>query len=205
MKSLIKNKGIKSSISWIVLCFLTIFYICPNAYTQELTDKELLDMRNEIFALYSTNNKDAALEIIKEIPKSKKTDEIYIIEANILEDIDKKSRAIENLNKAIETNPKSYKAYYNIGCILLDKKAYELAIINFKNSIKYNKNFPWGHYNLACCYIEQGEYKKAKKHLIKAITLDGTEKDFYINLALCYKKLDNTKAAEKILNALPKN
>lgn len=201
MISLLKNKCLKSSISVILVLFFTSFYtgVYANAH---LSDKEILDLKNEAFALYSTNNKKEALEVIKRIPPDRRSDDVYVIIANILEDTSSRGAAIDNLNKAILINEKSYKAYYNIGCILLKKKSYDLAIDNFKTSIKYNRDFAFSYYNLACCYIAQGDYKRAKRNLVKAVSLKGDEKDFYMNLAYCYKKLGNEKTAQKIIDSL---
>ena len=205
MFSLIKNIVIKSSVSWILVLILMVCNVEYSFALNQLSDKEIYDLKNEIFALYETNNKDAAMELIKQIPNSKKDNELYIIEANILEDISQDAGAIESLNKSILKNSENYKAYYNIGCILLKKKSYELAIKNFKKSLDYKKDFPFAHYNLACAYIGLEEYKKAKNHLIRAINLKNDEQDFHYNLAYCYKKLGDEKTAQKILDELSKN
>lgn len=203
MKSLIKNKTLKSSISLILVLCLCFFSNIVEA-KEKLTEKDILDLKEEAFALYSTNNKEEALRLLDEIPQNYRNDDIFVIAGNIFEDMNENSVAIENFNKAINTNPKSYKAYYNIGCILLKKKSYKLAEENFKLSIKHNGDFAYGHYNLASCYIAQNDYKKAKRHLIKAINLKPDDENFYINLAYCYKMLDNKKAAQKILDSLNK-
>ena len=201
MSSLIKNKTLKSSINLILILFLCFF--CNFALASEvLSDKEILDIKNEAFALYSTNNKEEALKILERIPQNRRDEDVFVIIGNICDDDGKRGEAIENYNKAAAVSEKAYKAYYNIGCILLKKKSYELAEKNFKMSIKCNKEFPYAHYNLASCYMAQENYSKAKKQLIKAISLKADDKDFYINLAYCYKMLGNQKAAEKIVNSL---
>lgn len=203
MKILLKNKTLKSSISVILILFFSTF--CAKAFCgQTLTDKEILDIKNEAFALYSTDNKDEALETLRKIPSSRRGEDVFLIEGNIFEDIGERGSAIESYNKAISIAQKDYKAYYNIGCILLKKKAYALAEENFKLSIKCNKEFPYAYYNLASCYIAQNEYTKAKRALVKAVSLKGDEKDFYFNLAYCYKMLGNDKAAQKIIDSLNK-
>ncbi len=203
MTSLIKNKTLKSSVSGILI--LLIFIFCQNAYSAELfSDKEILDIKNEAFALYSTNNKKEALEMLERIPQNRRDEDIFVVIGNIYDDLGQRSIAIENFNKAVNISKKPYKAYYNIGCILLKKKSYELAKKNFEMSIKCNKDFPYSYYNLASCYIANEQYSKAKKQLIKALSLKADEKDFYINLAYCYKMLGDNKAALKIVDSLNK-
>lgn len=203
MKSLIKNNILKSSISVILILFFQIS--CQSAYSYSvLSDKEILDIKNEAFALYSTNNKEEALQMLNRIPQNRRDEDVFVIIGNICDDLGQRGAAIENFNKASQVSSKAYKAYYNIGCILLKKKSYELAQKNFKMSIKCNKDFPYAYYNLASCYIAQEQYSKAKRQLVKAISLKADDKDFYINLAYCYKMLGNDKAAQKIIDSLNK-
>ena len=203
MKSLIKNNILKSSISVILILFFQIS--CRSVFSYDvMSDKEILDIKNEAFALYSTNNKEEALQMLNRIPQNRRDEDVFVIIGNICDDLGQRGVAIENFNKASQVSSKAYKAYYNIGCILLKKKSYELAQKNFKMSIKCNKDFPYAYYNLASCYIAQEQYSKAKRQLVKAISLKADDKDFYINLAYCYKMLGNDKAAQKIIDSLNK-
>ncbi len=203
MTSLIKNKTLKSSVSLILILFFC--FLCKSVCSYEiLSDKEILDIKNEAFALYSTNNKKEALEVLDKIPQNRRDEDVFIVIGNIYDDMNQRGVAIENFNKAVNISKKPYKAYYNIGCILLKKKSYDLAEKNFKMSIKCNKDFPYAYYNLASCYIANEEYSKAKRQLIKALSLKADEKDFYINLAYCYKMLGDNKAAQKIVDSLNK-
>ena len=169
-----------------------------------MSDKEILDIKNEAFALYSTNNKKEALEMLNRIPQNRRDEDVFVVIGNIYDDLDQRGLAIENFNKASKISNKAYKAYYNIGCLLLKKKSVELAQKNFKMSIKCNKDFPYAYYNLASCYIAQEQYSKAKRQLIKALSLKADDKDFYINLAYCYKMLGDNKSAQKIIDSLNK-
>ena len=203
MYSLIENKTLKSSVSGIIILFL--FFLIQNVQAYELfNDKDILDIKNEAFALYSTNNKKEALEMLERIPQNRRDEDIFVVIGNIYDDLGQRGVAIENFNKAVSISKKPYKAYYNIGCILLKKKSFELAQENFKMSIKCNKDFAYSYYNLASCYIANEQYSKAKRQLIKALSLKADEKDFYINLAYCYKMLGDSKSAQKIVDSLNK-
>ncbi len=203
MYSLIKNKTLKSSVSGIIILFL--FFLIQNVQAYEpFNDKDILDIKNEAFALYSTNNKKEALEMLDRIPQNRRDEDIFVVIGNIYDDLGQRGIAIENFNKAVSVSKKPYKAYYNIGCILLKKKSFELAQENFKMSIKCNKDFAYSYYNLASCYIANEQYSKAKRQLIKALSLKADEKDFYINLAYCYKMLGDSKSAQKIIDSLNK-
>lgn len=158
-----------------------------------------IDVKTEAYALYNTNNLNEALRLLENLPIEEKDEEVFVLIANIYEDKLDLSKAVENLNKAIIINPEYYKAYYNLGCIFLNKKAYELAEKNLLLAIKYNKDFAYSYYNLGTLYLRTGKYEKAKKNLIKAIYLKNDEKDFYINLAYAYKFLGKEKESRRLL------
>ncbi len=198
---LYKNQFLKSSMNLILLA-IVFFNLANIAYSAELSEKEIYDIKSEAFALYSTDNKKEAIKLLEQIPINQRTEDIFIILGNINDDEKKTSEAIENYNNAIKAKEDSHKAYYNIGCILLEKKSYDLAIKNFKLSIKQDKSFAYAHYNLAHCYLAQKEYKKAKKHLLKALYLKGDVRDFYISLIYCYKMLGDEKSAQKIVDSI---
>ena len=158
-----------------------------------------IDIKTQAYALYNPNNGTEALKLLNNLPLDKKDEEVFVIIANIYEDRKDTDKAVENLNKALIINPEYYKAYYNLGCIFLEKKAYGLAEKNLLLAIKYNKEFPYSYYNLGTLYLRTGNYEKAKKNLIKAIYLKNDDKDFYLNLAYAYKFLNKEKESKKML------
>lgn len=184
-------------INTIIACFCLIFgnlFLNINgAWADDI------DVKTEAYALYNTNNLNEALKLLENLPFEEKDEEVFVLIANIYEDKLDLSKAVENLNKAIIVNPEYYKAYYNLGCIFLNKKAYELAEKNLLLAIKYNKDFAYSYYNLGTLYLRTGKYEKAKKNLIKAIYLKNDEKDFYINLAYAYKFLGKEKESRRLL------
>lgn len=159
------------------------------------------DIKEQAFALYATKNYSEAFNLLDNLSADEKTEDIFLILANIAESNNDDNLAIQNLNKALDKNPSYYKAYYNLGCILAKKNSYPLAIDNFKLAIKYNKTNVSSYYNLAYSEIKIKDYKNAKKNLIKALELDPLNKDCLYNLAYCYKQLGKEKQAIKILDS----
>ena len=184
-------------ITTVIACFCLIFSFLILNINKAWADEE--DIKAEAYALYNTNNIIEALKLLENLPMEQKDEEVFVLIANIYEDKLDVNKAVENLNKAIIINPEYYKAYYNLGCLFLNKKAYELAEKNLLLAIKYNKDFAYSYYNLGTLYLRTGKYEKAKKNLIKAIYLKGDEKDFYINLAYAYKFLGKEKESRKLL------
>jgi len=162
------------------------------------------DIKQQAIALYVTQNYEEAFKLLDNLPANEKTEEDFLLIANIMQERGDENSAIQNLNKAINKNYSFYKAYYNLGCILASRGSYLLASNNFELAIKYNKTFASSYYNLACCQIKLKNYEQAKKNLIKAIELNPQNKDYYFNLAYCYKELHKEKQAQKILEVYNK-
>ena len=175
--------------------FLTIFLLTMLILPVNASD----DIKQKAYALYSTKNFNEAYNILNNLPASEKDEEVLLILANIAQENGNINLAIRNLNKALGKNNQYYKAYYNLGCILADKKSYLLAINNFEFAIKYNKKFTSAYYNLAYCQMKLRNFEEAKKNLIKAIELEPNNKDYYYNLAYCYKELNKPKQAQKFI------
>ena len=184
---------------------LIIFLLTQKGFSLEFyTQDDVNSAKESAFALYKVNKEDEALKILEEIPKKYKTEEMYLVLSNILEDKGDIPGAIKNLNYVIQLNPKSYKAYYNLGLLAIQKNDINLATLNFKKAIKYKNDFAPSNYNLALCYFRKNNLKLAKKYFIKAISYDAKNKDYYYNLALTYKALKNEKEAQKVLDTYNK-
>lgn len=165
--------------------------------TTNINTKEI---KQQAIALYTTGNYNEAFKLLDNLNANEKTDEVFLLLANIAQENNDDNTAIQNLNKALDKNYSFYKAYYNLGCIFAQKQSYLLASNNFELTIKYNKAFAPAYYNLAYCQLKLKNYNQAKKNLIKAIELSPQNKDYYYNLAYCYKELHKEKQAKKILD-----
>ena len=71
--------------------------------------------------------------------------------------------------KAINTDKKFYKAYYNLANIYLEDGRYNMAVANYKKAISSNRENAYLHYNLACAYMKLGKIKKAKSSLLQIL------------------------------------
>ena len=179
---------------FIIFVLLLNFILC--AYCENYND-----VKQQALALYATKNLSEAYSLLQSLPIGEKDEEVFLILSNISQSLGDDNLSVEYLNKSLSKNPEFYKAYYNLGCIFLKKKAYPEAIENFKLALKYNKNASI-YYNLAYSQIELENYKDAKKNLIKALQLEPLNKDCLYNLIYCYKKLNKEKQAKKVLDSL---
>lgn len=181
------------------MIFLFFLYTAIYNISLASNNSNIDEIKQQAYALYATKNFEEAYKLLENLPVSEKNGEVYLMLANLSEELKSDNDAIKYLNKALDRDYTFYKAYYNLGCIFAKKNSYLLAANNFELALKYNKTFADAYYNLACCQIKLKNYSQAKKNLIKAIELEPQNKDYYYNLAYCYKQLNKTKQAKRLL------
>ena len=188
----------------LLYCLMLIFIFSSNAYAYSLkkesptfTQKEeFQSISNEANVFYAENNIKEAERLILTIPETERSAQNWLLLGNILQDFGKPNEAIFMYKQALESDPKFYKAYYNLGNLYLQDDKTNMAIEEFKKAIKYKPDYAYAHYNLACAYIKQEKYSKAKFELYNAIDLKNTVAEFHYNLAFVLKKLGKDKDAK---------
>ena len=158
------------------------------------------ELSQQATAFYSDNNFQKTMELLLQIDEKERSAQDWLLLGNLLEEKGEKQNAIFMYQKAINTDEKYYKAYYNMANLYLADDKYNMAIENYKLALKYKKDNPYLHYNLACAYIKLAEIKKAKNELIKAVTLNKNIPEIHYNLAYVYKCLNKSKIAQDYLD-----
>lgn len=166
---------------------------------QATTSDDTVSPSKEAMIFYNNNETKKAFDILVKIPDTERTAQDWVLLGNILQDQEKISDAVFMYQRAIATDPTSYKPYYNLGNIYLADEKPFLAIENYRKANKANNTFAYGYYNLGCAYVKAGDLKKAKIAFLKAIELKNNEPDFHYNLAYTYKKLGKDKLAKQYL------
>lgn len=151
-------------------------------------------------ALYAQNNIDEALKLLKTKGEELRSAEDWLIIGNILQDKEKIDEATYMFKRAIDKDPKFYKAHYNLGYIYLIQEKPNMALEEFKKSVKYKADFAYGYYNMGCAYLKLKEYRNARYNFFRAIDAKGDEPMFYYNLAYTYKMLNKEKDAQAYLD-----
>ena len=157
------------------------------------------DLSKQATAFYSDNNYQKAMELILQIGENERTAQDWLLLGNVLEDKGEKDNAVFMYQKAIVTDHKYYKAYYNLANYYAENNQFNMAVANYKKAISYSKENPYVFYNLACAYMKMGDLKKAKTNLNKAIMIKSDVADFHYNLAYVYKQLCKDKLAKTYL------
>lgn len=164
-----------------------------------IQSKKYLNTTNQANVLYAENDIKGAFNLFLTIPEEERTAQNWLLLGNILQDQGKIDEAIFMYNKAIETDNKFYKAYYNLGNIYLNDGRPNMAVEEYKKVIKLKPEYAYAHYNLGCAYIKLGKYSKAKYELLVATDYKNNVADFHYNLAYVYKKLGKEKQAKTYL------
>lgn len=158
------------------------------------------ELSKQATAFYSDNNFDKTMELLLQIDEKERSAQDWLLLGNLLDEKGEKEQALFMYQKALNTDAKYYKAYYNIANIYLEQSKYNMAIDNYKKAIKINKTNPYVYYNLSCVYLKQGKNKEAKSALIKAVTLKNDIPEVHYNMAYVYRKLKKPKLAQIYLN-----
>jgi protein O-mannosyl-transferase len=118
-------------------------------------------------------------------------------------------KAIADLNKALEMDPKSYDALNNLGLYYGDAGDVQNAIKSLNKSIEINPKFDKAYYNLGNIYAKQGDYNKAIEFYKKAIAIDPVYEDAYNNSGNSYAAMKDYANAiiyyKKVIEINPSN
>lgn len=158
------------------------------------------DLSKQAIAFYSDNNYSKTLDTILRIEENERTALDWLILGNLLDEKEQKQEALFMYQKAVNTDSKCYKAYYNMGNIYLEDDKNNMAVESYKKALKINKENPYIYYNLGCAYIKLGRIKDAKSSLLKAVTLNNNIAEIHYNLAYVYKNLNKQKTAQIYLD-----
>lgn len=180
---------------------ILLLSICANCgFAQIQAEQEEIDSTSqEARVLYAQNEIDDALKLLKTKGEELRSAQDWLLIGNILQDKDRLDEAIYMYKKAIEKNPKYYKAHYNLGYIYFIQECPNMALSEFKKSVKYKPNFAYGYYNMGCAYLKLKDYRNAKYNFFRAIDTKGDEPSFYYNLAYAYKMMGKEKQAKTYL------
>lgn len=158
------------------------------------------ELSKQATAFYSDNNHNKTMELLLQINEEERSAQDWLLLGNLYDEKGEKDNAIFMYQKAISTDKKYYKAYYNIANLYLAEEKYNQAVENYKKAIFIKKDNPYLFYNLGCAYLKLGNVKKARSAFQQAVTLKNDVAEFHYNLAYAYKSLGKTKMAQIYLD-----
>ena len=91
------------------------------------------------------------------------------------------------LNKALQSNPQNYRAWYETGLLEAGSNP-TAALLSYQKAIAIQPNFSPGHRELGLALFQQKNYASAATHLEKAIALGLDDAHIRNFLGICYSQ-----------------
>ena len=104
-------------------------------------------------------------------------------------------RALADINKAVQLNPKNRRNYYIRGLIFYDQDNYDRAIPEFGQAIRIDPKYDEAYYYRGRSYFLKKEYKSAIPDFTESIKLDPKYAPTWFYRGLSFERLDNLDQA----------
>lgn len=170
------------------------------------TEFLLNQIRHSFAAGYSTQAKDACLELLEADPDC---DEAYMHLGLLYAQQDKLEEACECFQRAIGINDKETVYFALLSGVYLDLGLIGLAVQAALNAIEHSPKDFRGFYHLGCAFACDQKYDRGLEALNKAYDLNAQDVETLKALASCWAKKENLKKAaqyyKKVLKIKPKD
>lgn len=103
------------------------------------------------------------------------------------------------LQKALEFDPASPRAWANMGRVMVARNKLLQSEQAFEKSIRLDSGYAMAWFHLGMLYAQQGILDKAQKNLENGLRLSPADPMGSLQLAQLYIRLDQTKKAQKVL------
>lgn len=97
--------------------------------------------------------------------------------------------AIADYTRAIELNPRHFKAYFNRGFSYDKLGDFRSAIADYTKALEIDPGNAYTFYNLGISYDRCGQFQLAVENFSQAISIDPNNADFYHNRGFSFRKL----------------
>ena len=104
-------------------------------------------------------------------------------------------RALADINKAVQLNPKNRRNYYIRGLLFYDQDNYDRAIPEFSQAIRIDPKYDEAYYYRGRSYFLKKEYKSAIPDFTESTKLDPNYAPTWFYRGLSYERLDNLDQA----------
>ena len=108
-------------------------------------------------------------------------------------------KALEAINRALETNSSSFAAHYNKGEILTMKGDYKAAVESYQTALHLRPDMEGMKLTLGVAYVRAGDLPSAEK-TFNELTNTSVAADAYRNLGLLYQNAGNLEEALQNFN-----
>lgn len=110
--------------------------------------------------------------------------------------------ASQYYKNALQINPKSTEAYYDLGKYYQDEAKWDNALETYSTLLKVNPQYKYACYNMGVIYFSAlKKYPEAVEHYTQAITIEPKYVEAYFARGLCYQAMGNKKKAKDDYNS----
>jgi tetratricopeptide (TPR) repeat protein len=113
---------------------------------------------------------------------------LFVSRAEAYDDKGDMDRAIADLNKAIELDPKNVTAFENRGTLFVRSGKPDRAIEDYNEAIRLDPHYAQAYADRGVAYYVKGDHARAIDNYSEAIRLDPKHAVSYSNRAAAYKK-----------------
>ncbi len=181
---LFDKKDISGSVKW----FQRAISIDPNDETAHLKIANIL--------LYSKDYKGAFAQINAVLLQNVYNAEAYFLKGLCYKDMGKIDKAISSFQTAVQTEPKYYDAFIQLG-LLHAKKKDPLALQYYDNAIRVDSMNHEAHYAKAMYHQTQNRFKEAKEVFKDALSIDRDYAEAHYNIGWMLLQQDSTEKAKR--------
>ena len=181
---LFDKKDISGSVKW----FQKAISIDPN--------DEMAHLKIANIFLFSKEYPKAFAEINTVLRQNVYNAEAYFLKGMCYKDMGEMDRAISSFQTAVQTDPKLYDGFMQLGLIYIKRKD-PLAIQYLDNAINADSFRMEAHYAKTMFYQNQEQFEEAKKVLRRAILIDHDYVVGHYNMGWIYLQQDSNAKARK--------
>jgi len=162
-------------------------HICEMILSIEPDNKSAQDLTNKL-SKKIPNSKQISKADIEESKKHCNSAMTYYTDKEY-------DKAIDELSKAIELNPRNVEAYYGRGRNYSAKGDYNKAAADFTQAIKLDPKKAESYNSRGVALYKKGDYAKSISDHTESIKLSPQKGPYYFNRAQAYEKQGNYKSA----------
>ena len=181
---LFDKKDISGSVKW----FQKAISIDPN--------DELAHLKIANILLYSKDYEKAFAQINAVLRQNVYNAEAYFLKGLCYKDMGQTDKAISSFQTAVQTEPKYYDGFIQLGLLHAEKKD-PLALQYYENAINVDSLNYEAHYAKAMYYQTQNQFEGAKKVFKRALSIDRDYAEGHYNIGWMLLQQDSTEKAKR--------
>ncbi len=200
---MIQSRTQSKMFSWAVSICIFLSILLPISGYAQTPEEEYSEQSDRVLNLIDSNDLSAAEELLSSIEPPEDYQYEHWYNLGVLQfDLERYNEAADSFQKAVDYDPESTEALFNLGTALLRDQLYQDAVTVFSRQIDIDRNSD-AFLNRGNSYYALGEYDAAYEDYQSAIELDARNPDAHYNFGnLLYDRKEWEQAEESFTRAL---